>query len=343
MKKYEFTERKQEIKYEDKVYIVTQIRALIDIPQHNVKAGSLGGWLEEERNLSHLGDCWVEKCAGVYMGARIQGDVLVRSDESYSNSLYESEFISSHIRDNANINASGFANECVIDDGTFAGKLELNGTSLYKTSLTGHVLVNGGFLERTSVIQTGNVAIDITHCVIVQPSGSLIIQNEDNKRLELFDLTIDFENEEYTRRIEGYGTVSNLCGDVKRLHLNGEMDIENVWFKTPSTLMSNKQFPVIVKGHSKDSIILEDADVILTDSKIEGHSIRLNGFMNLKHCTVLDYSSIENPSAYSFDVLHVTLKDFSRLSVEKNKTGVGRFATKLADQMVLKDDNHLVV
>lgn len=39
---------------------VRQIRALKDIPCHNVKVGDLGGYVENETNLSQEGDCWIE-------------------------------------------------------------------------------------------------------------------------------------------------------------------------------------------------------------------------------------------------------------------------------------------
>lgn len=51
MKKYELTGETKEIDGK----ILHRIRALIDIPEHDVKAGDLGGWIEAERNLSQNG------------------------------------------------------------------------------------------------------------------------------------------------------------------------------------------------------------------------------------------------------------------------------------------------
>nr|DAN72953.1 MAG TPA: putative transferase, nesg, ydcK, Structural Genomics.38A [Caudoviricetes sp.] len=61
MKKYEFT---GEVRYISRK-ILHRIRALIDIPEHDVKAGDLGGWLETEENLSHNGAAWVTGSACV--------------------------------------------------------------------------------------------------------------------------------------------------------------------------------------------------------------------------------------------------------------------------------------
>ena len=78
MKKYEFTDDK--IEFDGQV--LTRIRALVDIPRFNVKAGDLGGYIEKERNLSHIGDCWVGGNARVFEQARVFGNARV-----YGNAL----------------------------------------------------------------------------------------------------------------------------------------------------------------------------------------------------------------------------------------------------------------
>jgi hypothetical protein len=63
-----------------------RIRALRDIPEINVKAGDLGGYIEEEPNLSHYGNCWVYEGvvihgnARVYDNARVYGYAVVRGN-----------------------------------------------------------------------------------------------------------------------------------------------------------------------------------------------------------------------------------------------------------------------
>ena len=72
IKKYEFTEELHP-KYPN----VRRIRALIDIPYHNVKVGDEGGWLEGEHNLSHDGSCWVADEAIVFSHARVVDGAIV--------------------------------------------------------------------------------------------------------------------------------------------------------------------------------------------------------------------------------------------------------------------------
>ena len=49
-----------------------RIRALRDIPRHNVKAGDVGGWIESEYNLSQDGDAWVRDGICVFGLIRIE-------------------------------------------------------------------------------------------------------------------------------------------------------------------------------------------------------------------------------------------------------------------------------
>ena len=49
-----------------------RIKALIEFG--NVKAGDLGGYIEKEENLSHMGNAWVSGNAQVFGDARVSGD-----------------------------------------------------------------------------------------------------------------------------------------------------------------------------------------------------------------------------------------------------------------------------
>lgn len=73
MKKYEFT---GEVKNIGGVTL-HRIRALIDIPEHDVKAGDLGGWIEAKSNLSQKGAAWVTGSACVTGKARVTDSAWV--------------------------------------------------------------------------------------------------------------------------------------------------------------------------------------------------------------------------------------------------------------------------
>ena len=73
MKKYELTGETKEIGG----VTLHRIRALVDIPGNDVKAGDLGGWIEVERNLSQKGAAWVADEARVMDSARVTDTALV--------------------------------------------------------------------------------------------------------------------------------------------------------------------------------------------------------------------------------------------------------------------------
>lgn len=109
MPKYELTE--EHITLENKK--LYRIRALIDIPYCNVKAGDLGGFIEDEKNLSQTGQCWVYDNALVYGNAQIWGDAQVYGNAQVCNNarvygnarVYNNALVGDNamVRDNAQI------------------------------------------------------------------------------------------------------------------------------------------------------------------------------------------------------------------------------------------------
>ena len=59
-----------------------RIKALIEFG--NVKAGDLGGYIEKEENLSHMGNAWVSGNAQVSGDAHVFGDARVSGDKDYA-------------------------------------------------------------------------------------------------------------------------------------------------------------------------------------------------------------------------------------------------------------------
>ena len=70
-KKYEFTGETKQVNG----VTVKRIKAVKDFG--STKAGELGGWIENESNLSHEGNCWIADEACVYGNAHIGGDACV--------------------------------------------------------------------------------------------------------------------------------------------------------------------------------------------------------------------------------------------------------------------------
>lgn len=72
MKKYEFTGETKEVKRRT-LHRIRLVRDLAD----DLLQGTLGGWIEEEANLSHEGLCWVTEKGMVYSGGLVQDDAIV--------------------------------------------------------------------------------------------------------------------------------------------------------------------------------------------------------------------------------------------------------------------------
>lgn len=78
MKKYEFTGEVKKACGKE----LQQIRALTDlvVDGETIEAGTFGGWLECEENLSQDGNAWVFGNALVYGNARVFGNAWVCDD-----------------------------------------------------------------------------------------------------------------------------------------------------------------------------------------------------------------------------------------------------------------------
>lgn len=65
-----------------------RIQALIDIPGLGVEAGDMGGYIENESNLSHSGMCWVFDNAKVYGAAMLKDGATARGESSVCGNQY---------------------------------------------------------------------------------------------------------------------------------------------------------------------------------------------------------------------------------------------------------------
>ncbi|MGE3336009.1 MAG: hypothetical protein AB7I36_20405 [Rhodospirillaceae bacterium] len=80
-RKYELLgeEHSIEVGWPSGPYTLYRIRALVDIPRFDVKKGDLGGFVQSEENLSHEGDCWVDRDAKVYEQAVVRDSAWIFS------------------------------------------------------------------------------------------------------------------------------------------------------------------------------------------------------------------------------------------------------------------------
>ena len=140
MKKYELT---NETKTLADGTVLHRIRALRDIPRHGVKAGDLGGLVEEENNLSQDGDAWISDDARVsgnacvfgyacvHDNARIYGYACVSGDAKiFGNTCVLGD---AWIFDDACVygDACIFGDACVYGDAYISGNAKVSASSDY--------------------------------------------------------------------------------------------------------------------------------------------------------------------------------------------------------------------
>lgn len=108
--------------FNNKRHNLYRIVALRDIPSHGVIAGTIGGYVEEESNLSHEGDSWIGGDAMVCGrsivrdNAIVQGNAFVIDSEVYDNAdvFYECIVADSRVNEHANVGGRAYVLSAVI-------------------------------------------------------------------------------------------------------------------------------------------------------------------------------------------------------------------------------------
>ena len=149
MKKYELTE--ETINVFGKT--LHRIRATRDFS--NVHAGDLGGFIENELNLSHDRDTWVYGNAWAYGEARVYGNALVSGEAR----VYGNALVGGDARVGGNALVSGDArvggNALVSGDARVEGKALVGGDA----RVEGNALVSGNARVGGNALVSGNARV----------------------------------------------------------------------------------------------------------------------------------------------------------------------------------------
>lgn len=150
-----------------------RIRAAVDFG--NVKAGTLGGYVQSTDNLSHEGDCWIADEACVYGFARVSGNALVRGKavlrryaRAYGNSVVCDRALlkdAVHVYGNAYVGLNSFLADGAVASGnakvlceSFRGKNRTPNLSGYGTVTENAQLLEWGFVRGDAVLK-GNAVL----------------------------------------------------------------------------------------------------------------------------------------------------------------------------------------
>lgn len=141
--KYTFESSKRISPVSDGAYIrFYRLVALRDIPEHNVKAGDLGGWVENDEILSHTGSSWIGGEAKVFGPVKVLDDALVTGNAIIGNgNANRPTLIANHavVTDNARLASCYYVkdNACIEGNaGASLSKIEDNAIIGCKSSVT---------------------------------------------------------------------------------------------------------------------------------------------------------------------------------------------------------------
>lgn len=160
-----FVGRVDEAPWGKKAQKVYRIKALRDIPQHGVKAGTLGGLVTSTMNLSHFGDSWIDYNAKVLGHVFIVDDAYIGGNAKVTCDTEQESIVirgNAFVDGNATITLEENADGSPITDTIIVGDVNITDFATVRNvgTIRGEVSVyDNVFLDGVSSI-TGEVGFD---------------------------------------------------------------------------------------------------------------------------------------------------------------------------------------
>ena len=185
-----------------------RIRALRDIPSQGVTVGKLGGYVENENNLSQEGNCWIAHNALVSGDARVEGDAVVSGWANVSEKavIKDKAMVSGNAAVSGNAVAgenafiSGFA--VVTDDAKVLSHATVKGNAqVCGSALVGDATVTGNAIVMDSRVWGGS-----------EVAGNAVVVNR-----AVVDNGIKLSGNDY---VEGKGKTQTQTEAVKKRFQN---------------------------------------------------------------------------------------------------------------------------
>ena len=186
-----------------------------------VKKGDLGGFVETESNLSHDGNCWVNKNAQVFANARVYNDAWVcdyaRIDGNawvFGNAhIDRTAWVSENARVSENTNIRGDAhiagNAEVLGHAYIGGSAQVYGNVL----LDERILITGDSLIYGNAIIKGRISISQNSEI----HGDAILNVIYNHH---YDLTVSVDHGHWTHIIEEHDKIYLISNTLHKLKIS---------------------------------------------------------------------------------------------------------------------------
>lgn len=269
-----------------------RLKALRDIPAHNIKAGDLGGWVNRRNILSHEGDCWIGNEAKFFSedghtvslvtdDALITDQVIVYSRVNTSISIYQNAILSENVKLIAV--GRGF-------DPRIHGEARLSDDAFIRnpTEITGKISGEARVTEASSVMGNAHVSgsakiSESTVSDAARVTGNAVV-SKGSKIGESAVVTDDAKV--MAAEIRGFATISGNAEVKEKAVICGDATV------TDRAVISSG---CVIAGESviKDDAVVSEGGAILGKSIVSQDTVT-GAFEKYR-----DYTSTENRAIYA--------------------------------------------
>lgn len=225
MKKYELID--ENVMYNGhKLYRIKSLKRFETINDDTIFPGELGGFIESESNLSHLGNCWVADNAIVCGGALIKDNALILANAKVKdnalildNSIVTDNAIVSgtaSVRNDAVITGDSILNDnCIVQDKAII----FNKAKIYQNTIIKDFASVGCELFPNTIIGDTSYIKNISDYAVFGIDGIFITitNNENNNIVIAYDGIIYNESQFVTFSLKNKPKLINIYEDIKSI------------------------------------------------------------------------------------------------------------------------------
>lgn len=307
MKKYEFTGETKVVNHIDGSEItLKQIRAIRGFENQAVykfiDKDTLGGWIQDESNLSHEGTCWVDMNSHAYGQSMIVGNAYVHSSIIRDEAIVENDtyIYRSDVHGKSLICGDSIIQNSTIDgDSVIAQQSEVDYCSLKNVkTLVGSTDYTTWkkFMFNDCSIISDDFFIEITHpCTL--------------KRVNLSGRKICFHAE---------STLTNVSGKVNKFIVQSPLEMKNVKLQDETSVkFKSHRNDTTILGDENNPILFDSGNLVLTNCEIYG-SAKIKGHWIISESSISDFAVLKNESTQIHYIEKSAFSDFSSLLCEED-------------------------
>lgn len=284
----------------------SRITALVDMPEHGVKAGDMGGIIESEFNLPQDGTGWIDDSSSISELCQVKAGLVCESSNLEGNVIIEGGRIEdSFMIGNLVVSGDTLIKDCEIFTIPFSqSKIESSVLESVNTKGECHI-------EQSKIRAARRFTTEKTLTVV---KSDVYINIGKAKSLSLINSSLR------TKRLTAF----------EPLHLeNGIIEAERrLFISDESHSLSNKDAKTMIKGFAENPIEIKGENIKLTNSNLLD-AVKVTGDIHLYDSTISGSATLEMKKA---DIFDSTISELA--TVRQITDGVVTL-----DKLVLSGDN----